>query len=282
MSNDEKRQLKIDRYINEQMPLEEKKAFEKIIQEDKELAESLALSQDMQVFFANETLELEQKLDTLGQKYFLGKKNDGFFNIKWLASISLILMIALTVVIYMGNSTAPNPNVPKEKTTIKNEELPNTKPSIDNEVIEEKSIEVIPNKNIPNESETPIAEIDLSLYVVNPMLENILKEEMRTSDVTTMTKVPHASIKHDSKIPLGIKGQTTLKPPFELLIYSNRKIDFDNDYTILKQKITAKKNNDLYDISFNANLSLEKGLYYFIIQKESTSELMYINKFSVE
>jgi hypothetical protein len=282
MSNDERRQLRIDKYINEEMSLDEKNAFEKAVQEDKELAESLALSQDMQAFFKNETLELEQKLDTLGQKYFLDKKNNGFFNIKWLAGLSLVLMIALAAAIYIGNSTTPTPNILEEKSIIKKDERSNPEPSIDKEIIEEKSIEIIPNKNIPNKPQVPIAEVDLSLYAVNPMLENILKEQMRASDETTITKIPPVSIKHGIKTPFGIKGETTLKPPYELLIYSNKKVDFDNNYTILKQKISAKKNKDSYDISFNANLSLEKGLYYFIIQKETTSELMYINKFSVE
>jgi hypothetical protein len=281
MSNDETRQLRIDRYINEEMSLDEKNAFEKAVQEDKELAESLALSQDIQSFFKNETLELEQKLDTLGQKYFLDKKNNGFFNIKSLAGLSLVLMIALAVIIYMENSTTPKPDVLEEKSTIEKEEDSATEPSID-EVIEERRIKVVPNENTPNEPPTPIAEVDLSLYAVNPILENILKEQMRASDETTITQIPPVSIKHGIKTPFGIKGETTLEPSYELLIYSNKKVDFDNNYTILKQKISAKKNKDSYDISFNANLSLEKGLYYFIIQKETTSELMYINKFSVE
>lgn len=282
MSNDEKRQLKIDRYINEEMPLEEKKAFEKTVQEDKELAESLALSQDMNLFFKNETLELEQKLDTLGQKYFLNKRNNRFFNIRWLAGISLILMIALAAVIYMGNSTDENSNVLEEKPTFEKNEPSTSKPPIENEVIEEKNIEVIPTENIPIEPQAPIAAVDVSLYAVNPILENILKEETRTSDATKMSKIPLAIIKYAAKTPFKIKGQTTSNPPYELLIYTNRKVDFDNDYTILKQKIAGKKNNDLYDIFFSANLTLEKGLYYYLIQKESTSELMYINKFSIK
>lgn len=283
MSEEEKKQLKIDRYINEKMHSEEKKAFEKAVKKDKELAENLMLSQDMQVFFDNETLEFEKKLETLGQKYFLEKKTNRFLKKKWLLGLSSVLMVTLVIAVFFKKSITTSSIILEEKPIIVKPTFPNLNPNIDdNQKILEEVIETESNENSVPKSQSPIASINPNIYKVNPLLEGILKEQTRNGDVTIIQNVPNYTLKNRVKMPFRINGKTTLKPPYQLIIYSNKLSDFNDDYRILNKKITAKKkSNNKYEITFNANLSLEKGLYYYIIQKETTSELMYINKFSV-
>lgn len=69
-------QEKIDRYLNNNMAISEKKSFEIKIKNDKNLAELIELERDLIDYFGSPKTEFEKQLEQLGKKYFVEKKRD--------------------------------------------------------------------------------------------------------------------------------------------------------------------------------------------------------------
>ena len=67
-----------------------------------------------------------------------------------------------------------------------------------------------------------------------------------------------------------------------MIIYSNRTFDIDNDHRILSQELSGTAIDSDFSFRFNAGLELKKGLYYVMIRKDETRELLHISKFRVE
>ena len=87
---------------------------------------------------------------------------------------------------------------------------------------------------------------------------------------------------YQKTINFKLNGTTNAQPAYRLKLYSNKNFEIENDYTILNESIIYTKVEDQFEFQFNANIPLNQGLYYFIIQKEESEEILYISKFTVK
>ena len=116
-------------------------------------------------------------------------------------------------------------------------------------------------------------------------MESIIKDTYRNDGAkkTTITSPkPDAIFSYADKITFSVNGNTTVSPDYRVIIYSNRSFDIDNDYRALDTLITGQEINDLYQFNFSGKLTLDKGLYYLIIRRDGSREVLHISRFTVE
>lgn len=310
-----KEQEKIERYLNGEMSSSEKDAFEQEIKDNKDLSEQVALSKDLEAFFKTRNVGLEQTLSDLGNEFF---DEDNPQNItpnsdtdkpianaaRFVIPLLLLLFVSIAGVWYFNNDAdaekfedahyAPETSV-KETEKMINEGMqeqgdPEKEGEIMPEIIEpspEIPVKDEKPKGIPEATEKPEAEKpmaaleeDKANFEKNAVLESLIRENIRSNEVITV-KMPTENYTFKPKngvTTLKFKIVTTETEPIELIIYDNRIDSFEKNYPILST-ILQKKSND--ELVFNANVQLEKGLYYYILRKKNTTEIIYISKFFV-
>lgn len=291
-----KEQEKIDRRLLNQMSKAEQEAFDKELASNPDLADSFDFNQDMADFFANENSPLEGQLNALGDKHF-SKKSTPNNRKKWFWFLPMLLLSGAILSYFFFNTTHDETASPSD-VKIESPASGNLSPVIEKEkeieiipteekqedIKEEKKEEVIPDFYSPpteEEKSAPIAALNPADFEINSALEGLFRENVRDTKVTNITKPSNEEILEVSSNLFALQGTTTNKPPFQLAIYSNRSFDFDNDYPVFRQEISANKNGDEFIIDFNAKLSFVPGLYYLILQNDK-AELMSISKFMVK
>lgn len=281
----------IERYLNEEMSINEQEVFEKKIKHDAELSEKVELQRDIMEYIQSGKMKLGKQLDVLGGQYFIEKKTATSFNRIWLV-LSAFVLIGALIWLLQGkeNKSTDKPAESVEKNTTVTP--PSTLPKDESTSVEpnEASSSVEPNEVKKTEEKTqtvkekqPIASINKADYKPNPLLENLLKETVRAGAVTNIEIVPKSKIvKKNKTIPLKISGNTTARTPYQIIIYSNKISDFERDYHLFDQPVLGTEKEGVYYFNYKANLSLKKGLYYLILKQQTSSEVLYISKFSVE
>lgn len=285
-----KRQEEIHRRLLGKMSEAERKAFDKRLETDAELIESFQIQKDLMDFFAQEEPELEQKLEGLGKKYFSEKKKPTKKK-NWLGIglIATLLVAGGFAISHFSSDTtpiAPTPNDEKIKTVIPpSPEV--QQPPKENSTEEQPTSPKIENTPVPvsppkQEEPKPIASLDPEDFKVNPTLEDILTEQVRGTQITTL-QIPKNGAVLDAKAKLfAVKGTTNAESPYYIVLYSNRPFDFDNDYPTLRQKVAGKPQaDDNFLFDFQASLSLSPGLYYLMIQ-DAQMEMIHLSKFTVK
>ncbi len=284
-------QENIHRYLNGRMTPEERQLFEQEMAADKKLAEAVDLQRDMAHFFKTHEPELEQQLGDLGDQYFGQHKKVA--SLKFWGWLIPILLIALLAIKWLCTSSEPaleETPPPKEIATepVQLEPAddqgpavtPDPPPAEPSTPVQEETKNDAPAPEKPVVQDRPIASIDETAFNVNPVMESLLSERVRHSTVTRIiSPSPDTVFKSQTAIPFLLKGQTSAKPPFELLIYSNRMSDFDNDRPVLKKVLTGAKDNNAHRFQFKANLTLNDGLYYWMLRSENSGELLHVSKF---
>lgn len=279
----------IIQYLDGEMNASERLDFEKLIESDEALAKEVAFQRGLHGFLDRREPALEVELGNLGDEFILNptEKKRGF-SVWW--SIPILLLVGTLLYFVLSNKgTERNAN---ENTSVEQSE--ETQPSDNNEEATT-PIEVEEENTIPAEetdepqripTDQPIASTDQSAYKRNPTMESIIQDTYRNSDSKKVIQLnqpkPDAKYKFNDKISFKVNGTTNLQADYRLIIYSNRSFDINNDYPVLDTLTSGKKVNNEYQIDFASSLSLNKGLYYLIIRKENSREVLHISRFTVE
>lgn len=288
-------QQNIDRYLNNEMLEAEQTAFETELQNDEALRHEVAFQRGFVGFMGRYRPSLEDKLDALGSEYILDAPKKKSY-ILWVILGVLLLCAILFYTISSNKKTSTIDVNTNSKSTIEiPEEAPIQIPIIEKDTIESNEENLIPstpkNDKIKSTEESqkfdnqPIASIDESLYERNPNMELLLQGTVRANNdvqlLTIVEPVNDAVITTKNLTNFSINGTATTTLNYDIIIFNNKDFNINNNYPILK--IAGKSIQELSEnkIKFNAKLLLEKGLYYLIIQRENSRDILHISRFEV-
>lgn len=286
---------RIEQYLTGKMKGEELITFENEISNNQSLAEKIALKQDLIDFFDKRNPELDKKLKELGAEYFgeAALKNKAPNKSSFLIITIILLLLAAFLFYYFNKNEGQSIEVNQvEEPIIINEDLDNSK-IIENPIEEEKTEEqpidlptFNPQQKIEQPSNTekkPIA--SLENYKTNQVLEDLIRENIRSNEIVFEAKKifnEKLSKQKNGKVNMSLSGTINVDETVEIVIYDNKSSSFNQDIKTLSEEIkVVKTKENLYKISFNANMSLENGLYYYILKIKSTQEILLISKFEV-
>ena len=286
----------IIQYLDNEMSEKERTTFEQTMKADAELAKEVAFQRQFHGFMSRRKPEIETQLTALKEEFKLQplpkKKQQN-----WMWIILPILLVGGIYFLFFYNKTTP---IDKQEIppTQQQEVIPN---DIEKDSTKEHTIDTLKDETPPTIPKTPIkktddnlqlppnqpiAAIDKTIYKPNPLLEGRLENSVRNSTakkkMTMVYPKSDATLKATPQVNFLVEGTTHITPPYRLIIYSNRTFDIDNDYRILDKELTGTNNEDVFSFRFNASLNLNKGLYYLIMRKDDTRELLYISRFSVK
>lgn len=288
-----KNQEKIDRYLSEQMNQQELEAFEQEIKQDEDLAQSLALQEELVQFFDTREPALEAELSSLGEQYMVVEQKKSGVPPWLLVLVGSMITILIGCYVFFKPSSSLSLQQESQSPTLLDD-------SLNIETItpphQEKKLDTVPvspeetKLNIPNIKQKktsseppPIASIDPDKFKLNTSLEALVREKYRNNINFNLSFPKQDTVfRFQKNVPLLIQGTTNVSPPYELLVYTNRPFDFDNDYPVLKQLITGIERDDLYYFDFEANIPFDKGLYYLMIRTQEDSKMLSISTFMVK
>lgn len=128
-----------------------------------------------------------------------------------------------------------------------------------------------PKQKLPKKPR-PIAAADLA---PNPMLETIIGLQYRGSDVEFEMQTPQKDFQVKSsngRVALSFSGklitdESEITDDFQLLLFSNKKVDFEEFKPLIAQEITLEKSAEGgFSFQLEAALVLNPGLYYYMIE----------------
>ena len=281
----------INKYLDNEMSINERTVFEKQLRNDKELAEELAFYKDFHGFAERRKPALRQDLSDLGDKFIIEpNKNKRVFSFWILIPILLLTaMIGYFSFFYKNNISQINTPPTDIETQLPTNNPEENSDDNSNENAEE-PIETPKPNNEPNPSELPInqpiAALDKADFERNSILEDVIKETYRETLVQDSTilsaPAPDAEFKFGANIPIFVEGLTTVSPSYVINIYSNRSFDIENDFPVLNAPMNGKAENGKYRFRFNGEVPLKRGLYYLVIKKDDLIEVLYISRFTVK
>jgi hypothetical protein len=280
----------IIRYLDGKMPKNERIAFEESMRKDEILRQEVDFQRGFHGFLERRKPTLEQELSNLGDEFILnptgGRKS---LSIWWFSAILLLLVMSLYLFYFSKKETTPE-SIP---TNIEIQESPIEEiDSIDegsNNIPKENTPEEEPaNKKTEEKSKIinqPIAALEAD-YKRHPIMEDFIQDDVRDASnedtISVTSPLMNATFKSIAEISFLLTGATNVKPDYRIIIYSNRSYDIENDYRILNKVITGKKKNSgEYQFRFNAQIPLPKGLYYLMIKKDGSRNILYTSRFSV-
>lgn len=281
----------INRYLDNEMSDDERRAFEEQLRNDEELAQDLAFFKDFHGYAERKKPKLRQDLSDLGDKYIIepNKKKSAFP--RWIL-VPLLLLAAIGIYFsffYKKNTVQENTSPTEVETQLptnnSEENIDDSSDDNSNENVEE-PVEQQKTNTPEFPQNQPIAALDEADFAPNPILEAEIKEMFRATTVedSTVLSSPKldAIFKFDDNIRLLVEGLTTVSPNYVINIYSNRPFDFENDYPILNAPVNGKAENSQYRFRFRGNIPLKKGLYYLVIKQEDLIEVLHISRFTVK
>jgi hypothetical protein len=310
-------QEKIERYLDGEMSDSEKNIFEQEIKNNKELLAQVALSKDLRSFFKERNGDLDQTLTDLGNEYFKDVKpqnttpnadTDKPIDNKARFIISLLCLLIVTIggFWYFNSGSdsekvedvlfSPSTSV-KETEKMINEGMEEQGDSDDDgseaipEIIEEATESPTKADNLPDDApiktkdkpkvDKPIAMVENKAdFKENSALENLIRENVR-SDKSITVKMPSENdtfARKNGIATLKFRFTTEEETPIELIIYNNQVNSFEKDYQILSTILRKTSNGEF---TFNANVGLKNGLYYCILRKKESLEIIHVSKFFV-
>ena len=281
----------INRYLDNEMSVNERTAFEKQLRNDEELVEELAFYKDFHGYAERRKPVLRQDLSDLGDKFIIEpNKNKRTFPYWILIPILLFTAIIFYFLFFYKNNAAQDNTPPTDIET----QLPTDNPEGNSEENSnenpEEPIEEPRNNNESNSPELPITQPIAALneadFERNPILEDVIRETYRETVVEDSTilsaPAPDAEFKFGTSIPIFVEGLTTVSPNYVINIYSNRSFDVENDFPILNVPMNGTAENGKYRFRFNGEIPLKKGLYYLVIKKDDLIEVLHISRFTVK
>lgn len=279
-------------YLDQAMPLKERTAFETQLQNDETLAKEVTFQRNLHGFLDRYDPEMEDKLSALGDEFIVGQKHAFAPRILSISILLLLVLLVYFLFFYKKNATSnlkndlPKIEIPQEKTpnsTI--EEIPQEIKIPPKETIKipSKKQKITPKPPINQ----PIAALNKTDFEPNPSLESVIQENYRGDDAKIITTInipkPDAIFKYESTIPLLVDGfSSNTDFDYRLTIYSNRPYDIENDYRLLDTPLKSIQKNEQNHFRFNAQIPLKRGLYYLVIRKDGTRDIVYISRFTVK
>ena len=181
--------------------------------------------------------------------------------------------------------------VEKESTEIDNQ-MPAQIDSVENNLEEtlEQTPTSPPQKEKPKPSKPsvnlPIAQVDKTNFEPNPFLEDLMSDMIRNvskeDSVFIFRPKRDTVFKANQTIEFELKGKTNVSPPYQFFIYSNQQTDVENDVRLFEKILKGKSDNSEFLFEMTQNMDLEKGLYYWVLQKENSRNFLYVSRFRKE
>ncbi|MFK7947200.1 MAG: hypothetical protein AB8G11_06415 [Saprospiraceae bacterium] len=304
---------KIEEYLNGEMSNDERQAFEAAIKNDAELAKEVTFQKDLMQFFEERNPDLERKLSELGDEFFeddadISSNKKKYFNWLFLV-VGLVLLSALGGYIYInnlnarqfdassdlyidaekainegmehdnGNEDAPDTMFEEEEEEKQQTQQQETEQEIEQETTEENT--KMDSGDITEKSPPPMAEIDIENYKVNPMLEGIIRENVRSDGNNFKITFPRKEQTFYSKndiINFRLEGNSSIERNVQVVLYDNKESSFSNDQYVLSTTKDLKNG----DFSFSINIELKNGLYYYVMQEKETGKILHVSKFDIK
>lgn len=153
---------------------------------------------------------------------------------------------------------------------------------------EEKTPPMAKNESTENESQVPLRIVPN--FDRSPELEALFYNQVKDEAYRFRVSQPiaDASINdQDGKATLQVSGvlETTgdrVEAPFRVLLFSNKKGDYENFKPILTRNLVFKKGADGFQFSSTTQMSLPQGLYYFLIEREDSGLVYHISRVQVD
>lgn len=126
-------------------------------------------------------------------------------------------------------------------------------------------------------------------YLTNPTLEQYVGKGSQASDMTIAVQSPangsHLRLR-DGYADLLFRGTVTSKTSPDGLcyykIYPNNERDFNLDRAIYRESIRFVGNGDKHDFEWNARVALPRGVYYVVMEKKVSNEILHVSKIVIE
>ena len=304
---------KIQRYLDQEMSVEEAQAFEEAMAKDGALAREVALNQEMNAMLGESPEnELLKNLEMLSSEVEDTPPASGSSWRPLLWFIPVLLIIGWLVFSPSDNNTSQEskaePAIEEPTTAPAIEEVPAESPSEkEPQETEGKEVEREETKKIitptpsdkqeklppslpidekPKKSQ-PIAAAD---FEPNPSLDFLIANNVRNNEITLTIQQKQSNVElnnNGDKTAFKIAGQfesaTNLSDKdFKLHLFSNKKADFDNFEPFSTFDLTLLPDTDnIYKIANSQSLDLKPGLYYYLIEDYGTEKIYYVEKFEV-
>ena len=300
---------KIQRYLDQEMSVEEAQAFEGAMAKDEALAREVALNQEMKAMLGespeNELLKNLEMLSSEVEDIPPYSSGTSWRSLLWF--IPVLLIIGWLVFSPSDNNTSQEskvePPIEEPATAPVIEEVPVESPSKEEpqELEREQTKEIItpapsdkqkkvppspPIDKKPKKSQ-PIAAAD---FEPNPSLDFLIANNVRNNEITLTIHQKQSNVElknNGDKTAFKIAGQfesiTDLSDKdFKLHMFSNKKADFDNFEPFSTSDLTLQPDTDnIYKVANSQSLDLKPGLYYYLIEDYGTEKIYYVEKFEV-
>jgi hypothetical protein len=126
-------------------------------------------------------------------------------------------------------------------------------------------------------------------YTTNPDLEKLVGKGSQASDMTISVQSPGNGSRlrlHDGYADLLFKGaiESAVSPDglCYYKIYPNNERDFTLDRAIYRESIRFVGNGNKHDFEWNAKIALPRGLYYVVMEKKISNEILHVSKIIIE
>lgn len=231
-------------------------------------------------------------------------KDGSSSNQSWIRPFLILLSLLMLIGIgWFGYQDASKKNTPpentmtttpliQEETKIIEKNKPTTKNSLPSKekseitpppVLQKPTKSVIKNKKPPPPL---IAALNPADFAPNPYLEEFTAG-VRSNEMRIELKNPTATsvfkIKND-QVQLLFDGTLFAKKgiPLRLILFSNKPADFDNNRPVLKTPLPLTNTTNGFTFSKAMSLELSTGLFYYIIENETTETPIFIGKIRIE
>ncbi len=274
---------RIEQYIRNTMTESEKSAFQFELMQDKNLREEVKAMRIMQ-----KTVIAESR----------GKVSAGF-NYRPLAYAATILFLVGAFFYFNQKETEVIVDNPVKINNSPSVKLPNDTTIGDEGVAsqgnEEESINDDTNNDGPVkpdpitiEPSNPIALADPVDLVPNPLFEQ-MTTDVRGGNLKISPNSPSENAvlnwrKNTFVLPFtgNLSTDEEVAPTLNLLIFNNKKEDFEEWKYLKKEALTINASADGFKYFSRPKLQLKRGLYYYLIENEETEDVVFSGQFKVK
>lgn len=191
----------------------------------------------------------------------------------WLLLGLTVVLTGLLIYLYHASGTVENKSAPPAP------ELPVQQP-----------VQNITPPNSAPEKPAPKRAPIATNFAPNPALEGYIDDNVRGGnehlDIAVSPAGKRLLIK-DGKIFFQLSGTFDTKAekpelPMRVLIYSNKKDEYENAQPRWEQKIPLTQENNRVSFQVAAYIILQPGLYYVLVENEVSGAVLYAGKFAAE
>lgn len=281
-------QERIEQYLANDMPAQEREVFEQRLRREPELAESLSLYRATQDFFKRRNPALEATLETMGKQYI---KNTPWYKQWWLGILFGLVGVGATFYVWpflhpaQTESTTLSPQSEDKLPTDTSSLVPQApespqRPSANEDAETERDSPANERDN-PSAASPPIAQATPADYTPNPDLEELLNIQVRSGAFFALT-APERTLTIDlDEVLWQVEARTTSKAPLELRLYTNLPADFYEDRRQLTQTLETIGQGDTLSIVQDLPTPKPAGLYYWLILDANSEEIQAAGKIIV-